>query len=103
MTIKKLFIALILLTVLIDAEGQTPYEYIKIYTVQLSLEAEKKARFGYPNHQDSAKIWNDIGYKDILLAIQVMEKKGFELVTITTSSADLNTVTLAYMRRRVKK
>jgi len=83
------------------------FEYIKIYTTQASVEDRDKAKFIFPSHPDSSKLYNNFKLPDILLGIEMMELKGFELYTISqvTHSIGLGQlmITTAIMRRKKLK
>lgn len=100
---RKFLYAILLLAVVISAEGQT-FEYIKIYTVQAGIEDKDKAKFVFPNHPDSSKVYNNLKLPDILLAVELMERKGFELFSITPAVQAVGIggviVTTAVMRRK---
>lgn len=93
---KTLFFALMLVTYF--AYGQK-YEYINLTHVKAGIGA--KVEFNWPSQIDSARIYTEMKSKSLLLCVQTMESKGFELVTINEySPGNLVMITTAYMRRR---
>lgn len=99
---KSLIFLTLLSMVVLPATAQ--HEYIKIYTVQAGAEDKDKAKFVYPDFPDSAKLFNNLKLPDILLGVQIMERKGFELVTLTPAIQTVGIggiiVTTAVMRRK---
>lgn len=102
------YLVFLILTLTVTVHGYSQrYNYIKIYTVQAGLEDKDKAKFVFPDYPDSAKIFTSLKLPDILLGIELMEKKGFELVDITTSMNSVGmggvAVNVAVMRRKLGK
>ena|SRR5688572_2637560 len=97
-----LLITLALAPILTTAQQ---FEYIKITTVQAGMVDKDKPLVTFPENPDSTKFYSK-KVNDVLLAIQLMESKGFELYTINTMVNAIGVggviITYAYMRR-VKK
>lgn len=75
------------------------YDYINLSQVKAGIGA--KVEFNWPSRPDSAKIYTEMKSKSLLLCIQTMESKGFELVTINEyGPGSLVIIISAYMRRR---
>lgn len=83
------------------------FNYIRISSAQAGVADDKpKLIFTIPNHPDSAKYYNNLKVNDITLAVELMERKGYELMSITPMSHTVGIgvliITTAYMRRRLK-
>lgn len=76
------------------------YRYVRIITTQMGIKEKDKAVFLMPDSQDSSKYYTDLRINDIMDAVQFMEKKGYELVSITPAVFNGVIITTAYMRRR---
>lgn len=75
------------------------YEYINLSQVKAGTGA--KVEFNWPSQIDSARIYTDMKSKSLLLCIQTMESKGFELVSINEyGPGSLVIIISAYMRRK---
>lgn len=102
MFIRNLVFLTIFLAATLSTHAQK-YEYIKIYTTQAGVEDRDKAKFVFPDNPDSAKLYNAFKLPDILLGIEMMERKGFVLYTITSNTHSIGLgaliITTAIMRR----
>lgn len=81
--------------------GAQTYEYVRFHQVKAGVNDNAKLEFVWPNRPDSATILTNMKMREPILAIQTMEKKGFELVTINeVGPGSLVTIVSVYMRRR---
>lgn len=74
-------------------------EYVQVYTTTIGTGGKDNADF-YFSDNDSAKVYRQMRIPHIINAISLLESKGWELVTITTTSSGMNMITVAYLRRK---
>lgn len=98
---KHLIVLIMLSAVTIRAEAQ--FEYIKLYTVQAGMKDNDKAVIVFPTSEDSSTLYTNFKLRDVLLAVEMMEYKGFELVSINSVGQSGVVVTIVYMKRKKHK
>ena len=91
---------IILLTISANAQK---HEYISFSQLKAGVGDKAKIDFTWPDQPDSAKYYSTLKMRDLLVAIQTMESKGFELVTLAEyGPGSLVIVINVYMRRNKK-
>jgi hypothetical protein len=75
------------------------YEYAEANTVKIGTNGKDNAGF-YFTDSDSAKIYDSYKIPHILQATKLLESKGWELITITTTTSGNLVVSMAYFRRK---
>lgn len=80
------------------------HRYVKIATVQAGVnDNNSKVFVTMPDFEDSSRYYTGLKFSDVLHAVEKLESKGYELVSITPSSGMAGTtITIAIMRRRLK-
>jgi len=97
----KPFFAVVIFTILPLVAFSQKYEYINMVQVKAGFTDKVKIQFDWPSRVDSMTYYSDLKIKNMITAIQTMEGKGFELVTINEyGPGNLVIISSAYMRRR---
>lgn len=78
------------------AYGQQ-YEYAEAVTAKTGRNGKDNVTFTFS--KDSTDFYNQLKIKNIVDAMQLLDSKGWELITVNTSFGSL-LVTTAYFRRR---
>lgn len=102
---KILYVFFTMLLSTLVANGQQ-FKYIRISSAQAGVSDDKpKLIFTMPNQPDSTKYYNNLKINDITLAVELMERKGYELLSITPMSHTVGIgvliITTAYMRKKI--
>ena len=97
----KPVLAVVIFTILPLLAFSQKYEYISMVQVKAGLTDKVKVQFDWPSRVDSMMYYSDLKLRNMITAIQTMESKGFELVTINEyGPGNLVIISSAYMRRR---
>lgn len=76
------------------------YEYAEVLSVRMGIYDKGKIIFQF-NNDDSTAVYNKMKPRHVVNVIEMLESKGWEVVTITNSSS-ANQFTYVYFRRRKK-
>jgi hypothetical protein len=96
----KAISTVLLILISVSAYGQK-YEYINFHQVKIGIDEKAKIEFVWPDHPDSAAMFNNVKIRNPMDAIQQLEKRGFELVTLNEFGPGNQVIVVSvYMRRR---
>lgn len=77
------------------------YEYVNFKQVKAGVNDASKIDFKWPDNVDSAKVLTNLNLRDPLAAIEMMEKRGFELQSIHEyGPGNLLIIVSGYLRRK---